>query len=544
MNLKFRILKYANNIDPNTFDCDAAASPIALNTLSLLIEVDGDEVLNLGAGSITTGTTASIVTGGGVNVDFSIEDTDYFVLNIDNAMGDTNEVRLRFFDESSFVYDQTFTVYGYDIGKNPNDVFPAGFENELDELDFYLVPKFFLFPGIIYNNTVCTKIFNYREYGNEDTLHVLKTSSGYYDSLALRVPSNPIGNGNLLSTAPYVAIPGPKTPSGVDLTSLDVGTTGGGITTYENWPIKPPSKATPLVTYNFGNVSCASCECGENGMTVDFVMEGTILDQYLRNLIAQYHNLTTVFFVANLKDMADNGNIIDTDNTSVVANPDIPWVSFPWTYTPGVTIPFDSYYQLDLEIRLLAVDGELVYTESIDLLPCVYSEFARTGCGTIQFSSKGANDRILRVYSVDSDGTETLYSEDTGVDTNDAIILTLPDGVYFIKLYESDGTTLQYVYKHVSICTIQNCLVSYAKLLACQDPCAEVQESDCGCGSNGLTTPESLATFHLLVFNLFNLMNSVYQTSYIVETLTEADTVVFSEMATLIERLSNYCEGC
>lgn len=537
MYFKFRILKYANNIAPEDFDPSVEPPVVDMNTIGLRIEIDDEELLVANAGSLTTGTTAD-VTIGGIDCHFSIADDDYYVVQIEEPeVTEQHKVRIRITHESSRTYDESFYVYGYDLGLNPNDTIESGWESTVSAIDFKLVPNVFTVPSTVTANVVGTSTINYRSRDGANDLTFVKVSSGY-GTIEYKAPS-----GTVLAAGNTAVIPNPVGPTGTPTTVVTVVTTNG-VVTEDDVTITPPVTTVPDIGYAFTDSSCEECGCISPGGEVTFTIDGSGITPYLQDLDPKAHQLGNVLYALSLKDMTDGGAEVDSETNAVTLNPDTPIGVLTYVYELPPELSWDRYYQLVFKIYTPDVNGTLLVTKTVDIIPCSFLEFERTGCGQVTWTNKNIDGQILKVYQLDSAGTETLVSSHTNNDSGDTVELELEDGVYLLKVYDAEET-LQYQYKYLAMCTITNCLVEYTKALACSDPCSPPTISGCGCdGEESTVQPYDLAAFGLMVFTYLNLLNSIYNTSYITTVVSESDLQNFKDLALLQERLLRYCEGC
>ena len=129
MYLRFQILSPTNDGAPDYNICGQGSTNVSLTNLSLDVIIDGQTIVTTtNLGSYTMPTAPINTSANGVNIDhLSVEDT-YFVkigINLTNIY-DSTTVQIKVSQTGYLSYDNTFVVYGYDLGNNANETNALG----------------------------------------------------------------------------------------------------------------------------------------------------------------------------------------------------------------------------------------------------------------------------------------------------------------------------------------------------------------------------------------------------------------------------------
>lgn len=526
MRLRFRVVKPPNNIDASTFSCGTASTPPALNTLSLLIAVNGTTVVNLGVGALNAGTTASVPVGA-LTATFAVENVNYLRLGLNLAnRDDSAEVRIRVVDESSDVYDTTFTIFGFDLGKNPNLTYPGVSGNYVTPFDIKLIPSTFTAP-LSSAHKQCAAAFMYRDFLNKK-IHVIKsTSSTGIASYYLPGALYPFAVGN------YVAIEDPLGKiEGINMVVNDGATSGSTLLAAPALPV-----TDPILGFSLSN------GCLGNSTIITLSNNVGALQDYLVNDGDVHTTYATLHYTIWLVDKV-TGLTVATSNFAFSPNPALTEIST--VYTPGVPLSYDRQYELFWEVRNVDEDGLLLASTSFILVPCSSTELEKIDCNTWLWTNKQGTATIV-VKQMSALGVLTEIQREVDVLTGAVGTLVLSDGVFVIDIIRNG--LVAYSYKLVSNCMFINCLTGFTKDVACDDPCVDSTVStgseDCGCTDcGGSGSVKDRSAFTLLANTYLALVNKLTIGNYLFLTLDTESAALLQNLALIQDRMSKYCSGC
>jgi hypothetical protein len=536
MNLRFRVLKQAFNILPSAYSCATAGTPADKLTIGLKIYVNGGLLLDAPIGTLTDLTTDTD-TVEGITSEFSVENTDYFKVNIGLTEARLSSlVRIIVYGgESHYDYDTQFTVFGYDLGNNPNIVYPPvpPFLGNPD-MDITLAPRVFTGDGVVTNNKPCIKFAAYRNPITQ-AIHILMTTSAPGD-YSYAWDNLTVASGK----APFIL-----DPDGL-VTELDgTGTNGDDVVT-KQLAVPAPNGAGNFGVGGSGIITgwsfntpliCEGCDCIQAETEVIVGLSYNSYTPFVVDDGYKFAPATSYLLTFELIDMTTN-SVVDTAAEVIVVDPDISLTNFTRTYEIPDAIPFDRMYRLHITTTQGAT---LVDEEYVDLIPCNLKEVDQTECGSFTFTNK-ATDAIVKVYKVGDDGVNTEISVNI-VALGDSFDFTLADGVYIIEITRDAVVVNNYkVFVH---CAVTECFHKFAKALACSDPCAD---GDCGCGCGDgpgdKTSVYNFSAFMNLVMTYLQLVNANYAVGYIATTITDEIQSQLTDTAKILSRITDYCDGC
>jgi hypothetical protein len=525
MFIKFRILKHSGAVAPSSFNCATVGTPTNKLFVGVRVDINDETLIDAAPNTITNGTTAA-ETIDGLDCEFSIENVDYFKIKIPLvSLEDTAIVRLRITEEESKPYDVTFTVYGYDIGENPNVAPPAGLETILRPFDVHLIPFVFTVPVTAQATIQCPKFFDFRAPDGELVLIKATTSTGV---VTWKSPTT----GAVLGIGPVIKVPYLEEEVEMEMVNGTSGTATFGV--------QPKLNVIPSTGYVIGNSGCAGCGCVNGESTVTLNIDMPSVQAYLVENAGVYGKFPSLEWTLSLKDVT-SGIEEDTDDGSMVINTALPGTVIPIIYNLPDDLLYDRLYQLTYKLYAPTVDGDLLTTQVINLLPCSFSELTKSDCGTYTWTNKGAIADLV-LSKMDENGILTITSTTLAIANGGSKVFNLSDGVYTLAV-KRDGV-VKYSFKLLALCSYINCLVNFTTKLACNDPCESKTDSGCGCSDCGDNLLGDSAVFGILSTSFFYLLNSIYATSYIFDVLTESDKQLFRDLITLQDRLTVYCDGC
>ena len=528
MNLRFRVLKPDNNIDPTTFACSNLFDVVALTSFGILIEVNGDVVFDYAIGAFNSGIT---FTGsvGGVDVTFAVEDVYYLKLNLDLAdRDDTAEVRIKIMNNDCTTYDNVFTVNGFDLGKNPNVVLPLGMTNFTTPLNIRMMPSTWFDPGPISASYICPSAFLYRDFVTKK-IHIIKNNS------SIGVTEYHLPGGVIpLATGSYAEI---DNEDG-EITSIEIRAYNPGFKTIYTATVLVPSApvTSPVLSFSIANPGCTTCQCFTETTEISLTTDLTSVSSYLIDDVKYLDNPQ----LNNNFDLIDNvtGLVVDNQNASYSPNPASPIITQPYTQPLG--LDYNHQHRLVWTLRKTNAAGEILAILTIVLGPCAEEEMIRTDCGEYSWTNS-QETATLEVYSYSSDGVEALVISYADITVGTTQLIPINDGVFIVKVKRND--IIEYSYKLVGICSYITCLTDNTQALVCDDPCITAT-TDCGCEDCGDCNCKTKDAFNLLLITYMSLLNKMYVQNPIFTELDTESAKTLKDLALVQDRLTKYCEGC
>lgn len=530
MKLRFRVLKPANNIHPDDFQCGAVYNTIPLNSFALLIAVNGTTIFNLEGGLLNSGTNLT-APAGALTATLSVEN-DYYIkfgLNLANR-DDSANIRIRIIENESTTFDTTFPVFGWDLGKNPNIVLPDGMANFVKPFDIKLVPRVWELPEILNRDVVCASAFVYRDFNPKD-IHIIQNAS----SIAIAEYSL-VEGGPVIASGKYVKIENPK--NGISKLFMKVTNPGTGVVSVIEVDVPSAPVTDPALGFTIVNAGCDTCQCLNETTTIGLTTNKGVIDAYLADDVKFLENLV----LNNNLELINmvTGETIHVQNYSYAPNPDISIINH--SYIPPGGLDLIAQHKLIFTVRKTDEDGEVLASIEILLNPCSEEEILRIDCNKYTWKNSGVT-ATLKLYSIDQNGTETLVNTYSDIEVGVTQEIILNDGVYIMRV-EKNGEVV-YSYKLVGICALVNCIKANALKVACFDPC---EEKDCGCpgdcGDCADCSKSSLEMFNTLVVTYISLLNKLTIENPIFIELDTQSASTLKELALIQDRISKHCLGC
>lgn len=528
MNLRFRVLKPDNNINPTAFACSNLFDVVALNSFGIRIEVNGDLVFDYAIGTFNSGITFS-GSRGGVDVTFAVENIYYLKLNLDlNNRDDIADVRIKIMNNDCDTYDNVFTVNGFDLGKNPNVVLPLGMTNFTKPFDIRMMPNTWFNPSAISINKICPSAFIYRDFVNKK-IHIIKNNS------SIGVTEYHLPGGVIpLATGSYAEIENANDA----ITSIEIRSYVPGFKTIYTATILIPSAPVtrPILSFSLANPGCSTCQCFAETSEISLTTDISGVSSYLIDDTKFLDNPQ----LNNNFDLIDSvtGLVVNNQNASYSPNPAIPIITQPYTQPLG--LDYNHQHRLVWTLRKTNSSGEILAILTIILGPCAEEEMLRTDCGEYSWTNS-QETATLEVYNYSADGVETLVISYVGVAVGVTQLIPISDGVFIVKVRRNN--IVEYSYKLIGICSYIKCLTDNTQSLVCDDPCLTVT-SDCGCEDCGDCNCSDKDSFNLLLITYMSLLNKMYVQNPIFNELDTDSAKTLKDLALVQDRLTKYCEGC
>ncbi len=529
MKFRFKVQNPSNNIDPNSFNCGTTFNNTPLANYGLYIELNGVVIMNVALGILNAGSqTVSPITVGAMTVDFHIENLVYARLDITGLTRDTSaDLRIKIISTDHETFDNTFKIFGFDAGNNPNVSYPLGMANYTKPIDIKLIPKNWLLPSPSTKHVVCASAVVYRDFVS-GKIHLMKNNSSI-GTASYRLP----GSVDILGTGEYVEIDNLNET----IESLVMSITNG-VDTIETTLVVPSAPITePILGFSYTNPSCNDCLCLKQDTVITLSANVGAVESYLVDDLLIDTTYPTINYNIELIN-ALTGVVVQNTNFSNSPSPSLDTVLT--TYTPGVDIDETMDYLLRYTLRLTNISGAIFAQETFNLVSCSKIELVKLDCNVYQWTNKTGVVNVT-LKQINSLGVYTTIESYTNVALNTVKTFTLAEGVYILNI--TQGEFINFNYKLLSMCTFINCLTKYTKEIACSDPCSDTIE-DCGCSDYADKNCTDMANFNLLGFSYLSLINKTYLENPIFTTLDTESASTLQDLALIQDRIAKYCNGC
>lgn len=528
MKFRFKVQNPDNNINPNSFLCGTTFTDTALASYGLYIEVNGTVITDTAIGILnSTSHTVTPVVVGGLTVDFHIENLVYVKLDITGLTRDQSaNLRIKITSNDHSTYDNTFKIFGFDMGNNPSISYPSGMASYTKPINIKLIPKNWLLPTPSTKYVPCASAYVYRDFVS-GKIYIMKNNS------SIGTTTYKLSGTNItLGVGDYVEIDDFNN----DISSIEMAVVNNEGSSFTTLTVPSAPITEPILGYSYTNAGCNGCLCFKANTVVTLTANVGAVESYLIDDLLVDPTFVTINYNIELINPL-TGVVIDNINFGNSPNPSLTVLTN--TYTPSVDIDETIDYQLRYTLRSINISGAIIAQETFNLEACSKSELTKVDCNIYEWVNKtGVVDIVLK--QMNSLGVLTTIESYTAVPLNTKKIFTLNDGVYVLTV--SQGETVNFSYKLVSMCTFINCLAKYTEEIACSDPCDDNKE-DCGCADCS-NKKEDLEIFNLLAMAYLAALNKMYLENPIYYILDTESASTLQDLALIQDRLSKYCSGC
>jgi hypothetical protein len=417
-------------------------------------------------------------------------------------------------------YDNTFKVFGYDLGNEsggtnnppidiklaPDDIARAAFTH-------WVQP----FTNTEYVYATTNAIGTYKYY-NGDTDEFLFTGRNF-----IRCCKD-------------------TTPIYLVVQKFEVGCGCGGELELISECTSTTSEVTKynlLPTFSFavdcGGSCCEEAECYTELSTPEVIPDITLadIDQLYVDTELGYH---PDYFTVGYELIDYSGTVIDSLEFEVDFNtfPSMADIKFPFT------IPDKGDYLIKMTIF---IDNVYVCTKTEEIKGCHYYTINKTGCREFEFLNYSQENLTVTIQQLNTDKVfEDVETIEIG--QCDAYVYTFAaDGVYnLIWTNESEEVVNLIV---VVDCSLRDCLVKHIGRLACNE------KSGCKCGGQCDTScagsPVDLYNFNAIMalgYGFYSLLNKEYLENYYYDILSPNDIERFYSIKQFLDRVAEYCSDC
>lgn len=478
-------------------------------------------------------------------------------------------VRMKVVKATFETYDQTFTVFGYDIGNTHGG---GGVLTNPPFIIFCLQTSFIgILPttGVIaYRKPFSSRLYYYNGTADGSTnllydvtsgTDVLLGRSGFIDNNDETVQIKTLNNSGITATStvdylkaiwvpPFTLSVDSDCPDGDCISTISSNTASVAIDytvltllrvddvssyAYDNqeityrlfrfdgtlvsekkfgFEINPPPYVFPTVTYDWTGWSVP--EVG------DFIVEACleIWQKPTTNQIVADDLVVGLWY-----EIIDNSGAADWTNVGAPDN--LVGTQFmatdvtPTAWGTGILELIDKAYECCTRVPIVG---------------CSWYKITQKSCNVYTVSNNAFETITVLVQAMDTLGafeaTGTLYTLLQGESVD---ITHADDGVYQYTATRGTEVFIQIV---VNTCSIKTCAVAFINDLLCY--C-----KDNGCG-DFCEEFYNFNAFTVLSHTLFNMLNSLYSLDYMFTTLSTTKVAELYEIKQVIDKLKEYCEGC
>lgn len=540
MKLRFRVLSPGNSGAPDYFICGQAAAVVNNTNLGIELKVDGEVIWSTSDVSgyafpvpiVTVANTLTVTSTGIANV-------DYYTVEITGlAVWQSTSVELTITKAGYIQYHNIYTVFGYDLGNNPNDLYSNGnpVTNNPD-MDVRLINETNNVVSGIQTRAYSSFTAYYRPFTNELNVYKLDSSGGdvdYFDADGVKVLKTRNGviclNGGSIRQVTKVYDSGTNCGCGAGGAEL-LDTCQTALFVYSKLRDIPKLGIT---------VSCIDCVPGQCSSFLNTFIGNGNLDFGATQTYWVGDDLAYAFDNLDLKYSVFDSNGLNTGNATYSIGSIVPNYVFDPSLYPFSNIPIPNVG--DYIVRMM-ISSSYTYPSSFvqkifecqDNTPvhvCHWYEIEKTDCNKYRVSNHSFTDKVVTVSKLISVSTFELVSTTT-ILTNTSNDYTLADGIYKFELIDGANT---YIYIVIVYCGIQQCILRYLNDIICCKPkqdCAEVCQL--------------YYDFNSLILNahtFFAMLNEEYSFAFIYEALTPNTLSNLFDIQLFIDNMKKYCRSC
>lgn len=174
---------------------------------------------------------------------------------------------------------------------------------------------------------------------------------------------------------------------------------------------------------------------------------------------------------------------------------------------------------------------------------CSFYKLVKDDCGKHTITNLASVDLELDVETLDKDGNWVLYISNEIITPCNSYEILTPDD----GVYRISAKILALVEYKIIVqdCAMKACFIEFTKKRVCNP------KADCACGGNcsGLcnkipTDVYDFNAFSILVYNYFALLNDLYVKNFIFTVFTPSDISTLLTINQYLERIKEYCGNC
>lgn len=502
MTLRFKINEPTNGSNP----CNGVTT-ISYLDIALLLKVNGTTIIQESDVSSFTGLVSAIITSNGTVVSFAdiVDDVVTVIIELDTPSS-TADVYIKIDKDNYRSFENTFRVYGYDLGNNPdvnnNQGLPV---NSNPNMNITIIPNSVTDP---YSSFVVYQ----KPYTN--TYHVYKLDSSlgivkYYNNdnnLLLETKNGLICNKDEVRIKQITSI-----DDEVCITALQV-----------------VNKKFVLPVFYINN-ECSSCldGCISTENTAKAILEifnNGIFNYQNDQLISGYEYFNIYWYLYSI-----DGELLQSQFYTVEGLLNIDTFN-PYAYAFDYTPPEKGDYVVQVKLEF---EQEFTCTKTLSLAACNWFDYTKKDCNIVEFKNSSLEDIQVEIYSFDLNSKEfnTLVETFTISKASVYEFKFSKDGLYKVIGARGDA---EYTYVLPVYCSIERCYNEFIKTHLCINCKDKVSES-------WMYKFNVFFSMYLTYFSLLNKYN------YFVNFIGNFDNKVIEDLFTLQkihDSLYKYCDVC
>lgn len=524
MKLRIGFKEPINSGSPNYELCNLGLLDLNLLNLGLILKVDDEEQINtVDLSTYVFNSYPLITTNNSINiVNISFESPNILLLEIDflNIVTDKTSVYIKLFKLGYLSFENTFEIYGYDIGNNPivsithNQDFNLILINELNNVILgqqtkafssfiYLIPPF-KDTVFIYKNNSSKGLVNYYNQDNEVLLNHDNGMLCIHKELFIYQKEQLYENEN--------------DGCGCDTRELlsECSTDLIHIVNNKNYPIF------------YTNISCTNCvdliitEESQN-TAITYIEYDKLNLIYINDIqLYPYDNQSLTYNLFN-----SVGNLVATETFNWNINP--PLFNFnPFNYLFQFNNLEFGDYLLETVLEIPSIYQEI---KRYELSSCNWLSTKRIKCNTYEITNNSFSDITITISKMNN---KSLFTFVKTVSILKLTTLNLDlgnDGVYQI-VSEKNGKNFISIIP--SFCNLETCIINHIKNNIC-NPCTTTKDK------------ENLYNFNTVIISAYFIFSLIHSKNYldsIFEVLDTSEITTLFQLQTLIDRTEQYCDNC
>ncbi|MBS1960777.1 MAG: hypothetical protein JST04_01070 [Bdellovibrionales bacterium] len=488
-----------NNVANSGISGNATNALTTTLTTNLTIIINGTTIFNALYNTLTAPVTTTIGSLSTTLTAIAGSQGSGYKLVVDGLeVWEQATMRVVLSQSGYYTYDNSFYLFGYDLGNNPN-------ESVTDNVLFDIVMLMNWSAQATQVGNAYSKIACYRKpYSDRIYCYDMTSQPAEYYNW-----SN-VNDNRVYDTRNSILCD--KNDVEIDITTILGRWVGGSFIQDDTAPADQDVNTFNGVFIPKYSITPLSPICGDSNCTfIDSdAGEEVIFDS---NLVSLNIDDTVTFpyvttpIVLNFKSYDVQGNLLDEQNISI--------------NTTGTNFAFDPSYIYSYDPGTYTGDLLIVTTISVDGVFSCVNQYISKGCGFICITKIGCNKYTIKNISGSNSIDYTIGTVDDDTFSNFTTKLTGSlnrlaqldidlgdDGLYVIQITDGTNSTIQFL---PSFCKLDSCLASFTKKIIC----SERPKCNCGgnCGTNCNKISSTTYEFNSvmsLAYMYFSIMNTNY----------------------------------
>jgi len=529
MRLRFQILSPNNTGAPDYIICGQASSNVTVSNTALKVVVDGEDIIDVVDLSTFNTLPNTVTTNNGIAIE-NIERVNTYFIQMDIKLDDVHDstsVGIIASKAGYLTYNNSYEVYGYDLGNNPNET--NGNSDPVDynpSMDIFLINE----TDNLVNGkqqkafsalTAFRKPFTDRVY-----MYNMCSSQGTIEYSAID-PLPVSGNGYICEDDTISIRQTNVVRDYVDnvLTVIDTCISAFIEVSSRQW----------IPTFN------VSVSCNTNCPTD---CDSTIESQNTASTFIDYTDITTVFVddievhpfneqTLEYKLIDFTGTEISQQSYSFNINP------LPYTYD-FLLYEFTDFVIPDVGdfVLKVIVGATDIYEcfKNTQIKNCHWYEVQKTDCSSYTVVNRAFEDITLEVSKLDENKVFVLESTYVIPTLSTQDIVHTTDGVYEYKVIRGGETFIYLVFNY---CAMQTCILS------------KISNIICDCNTDETCDKFKLQAIYydfnaaiVTAITYFNMLNAEYNFNYMYDSISPNKLDELYNHKLLLDRFEEYCVTC